>query len=78
MFNQYEAGRIEAVNDLQKRQYDLLYKMRSNINAIMCEKCKFYMDEHQKLLDHAAEYEENRREIQRLTNEVNLIRALRG
>lgn len=78
MFNQYEQGRIEAVNDLQKRQYDLLYKMRSNINAIMYEKCKFYMDEHQKLLDQAAEYEENRREIQRLTNEVNLIRALRG
>ena len=78
MFNQYEQGRIEAVNDLQKRQCELLYKMRSNINAIMSEHGKFYMEEHQKLLNHAAEYENNRREIQRLTNEVNLIRALRG
>ena len=78
MFKQYEQGRIEAVNDLQKRQYDLLYKMRSNINAIMNEKCKFYMEAHEKFLTYAKEYEENRREIQRLTNEVNLIRALMG
>lgn len=78
MFNQYERGRIEAVNDLQKRQCELLYKMRSNINAIMSERGKFYMEEHEKLLNHATEYENNRREIQRLTNEVNLIRALRG
>ena len=76
MFNQYESGRIEAIQDLQKRQYELLYKMRSNINAIMCER-KFYMKEHENLFNSAQEYELNRREIQRLTNEINLIRALR-
>lgn len=74
---EYENGRVEAVNDLQKHQYSLLLEMYAHIKCILEYRLKINLVNHNKLIECSKIYEDNRRELQRLTNEINLIRSLK-